>query len=143
MTSKSEGQTSGSTATTTTTLVAPTTPTTPTDIGDTQNGPLAKAGADLITIYQEFQAQGGSSTFTSSKAGVIKIQGGTVGVDIRTTGSNFGQFVSTMSSLGMHVQTQDATHGIVEGFLPIGQLPTVAQNTQTVAISPIYVVKKF
>jgi hypothetical protein len=125
-----------------TTLAAPTTPTTPTDIGDTQNGPLAKAGADLITIYQEFQAQGGSSTFTSSKAGVIKIQGGTVGVDIHTTGSNFGQFVSTMSSLGMQVQTKDATHGIVEGFLPIGQLPTVAQNTQTVAISPIYVVKK-
>jgi hypothetical protein len=139
---------SGSGSTATTPIVAthestpPSTPTTGTDIGDAENGPLAKAGVDLITIYQDFEAQGGSSTFTSSKAGVIRIQGGTVGVDIRTTGSNFSQFVSTMSSLGMQVQTQDATHGIVEGFLPIGQLPTVAQNAQTVAITPIYIPKR-
>ena len=51
------------------TAVAPTT----TDPGDVENGPLAKAGQDLITIYEEFQQQGGSATFTSSEAGRIRI----------------------------------------------------------------------
>jgi hypothetical protein len=73
----------------------------------------------------------------------VKIKGGDVGVDVNTAGSNFSQFVSTLTSLGMQVQTQDATHGIVEGFLPIGQLPTVAQNPQTLSITPIYVVKTY
>jgi hypothetical protein len=145
----SQGQTTGDTVTAAAaipfspTTTAPTTTTTATNVGDTQNGPLAKAGNDLITIYQEFEDQGGSSTFTSSKAGVIRIQGGNVDVDINTAGSNFSQFVSMLTSLGLQVQSQDATHGIVEGYLPIGQLPTVAQNPQTESIAPVYIAKTY
>jgi hypothetical protein len=105
---------------------------------DIQNGPLAKAGQDLITIYEEFVQQGGSATFTSSEAGRVRIVGTSVGVEIHSAGGNFGNLVSAMTGLGMQVQAKDATYGIIEGLLPIGQLVAAAQNSQTVSLSPIY-----
>jgi hypothetical protein len=106
---------------------------------DIQNGPLAKAGQDLITIYEEFEQQGGSATFTSSEAGVVKIVGTSVGVDVHSSGGSFANLVSAMTALGMQVQAQSATYGIVEGLLPIGQLLAAAQNSQTLSLSPIYI----
>jgi hypothetical protein len=106
---------------------------------DIQNGPLAKAGQDLITIYEEFVLQGGSATFTSTEAGLIRIQGTSVGVDVHSTGGNFGSLVSAMTGLGMQVQAKDATFGVVEGLLPIGQLVAAAQDSQTLSLTPIYI----
>jgi hypothetical protein len=108
-------------------------------LSDIKNGSLAKAGQDLITIYQEFQQQGGKAPFTSSKSGLVKIQGTSVGVDIQSAGGDFNSFVSAMTTLGMQVRATDATDGIVEGFLPISQLPSAAQNSQTLSLSPIYI----
>jgi hypothetical protein len=93
----------------------------------------------LITIYEEFEQQGGSATFTSSEAGAVKIVGTSVGVDVHSAGGNFGNFVSAMTGLGMQVQAQNATYGIVEGLLPIGELLAVAQNSQTVSLTPEYI----
>jgi len=112
---------------------------TTTDIGNIKNGPLAKAGQDLFTIYQEFVNQGSSATFTSSKAGVIRFQGTSVGIDAHWAGGNFLSYVTALTDLGMKVQTQDPTSGIVEGYLPISQLPAAAQNAQTLSLSPIYI----
>jgi hypothetical protein len=133
-------------ATTTTTTVPTTTTTTTTgssDIGNPETGPLAKAGVDLITIYQEFEAQGGSSTFTSSEAGIIKIKGTSVGIEAHMSGGTFQTYLDALAGLGMQVESVDPTHGIVEGFLPISQLPAAAQNAQTQALSAIYVPKNW
>jgi len=114
-------------------------PSATTDIGDAKNGPLAKAGQDLITIYQEFQASGGSSTFVSSKAGLIVIQGSNVGVVVNWNGTgDFNAFVTELTDLGMQVQATDARTGNVQGLLPIDQLPNVVQLPQTRALNPIY-----
>jgi len=133
---------SPTTGDTATQLVSPSAVTTPSvtspSPSDIKNGPLAKAGQDLITIYQEFQQQG-DATFTSSKAGLIEIQGTNVGVDVHmAAGIDFNAFVSGLTKLGMQVRAQDATNGTVEGLLPISQLPSVAQNPQTLSVSPIY-----
>jgi len=118
-------------------------PATTTDPGNIQNGPLAKAGQDLITLYEDFQKQGGSATFTSSEQGVVRIVGTSVGVDVHSAGGNFGSLVSAMTALGMQVQAKDATHGIIEGLLPIGQLVSAAQNSQTLSLSPVYIPHTF
>jgi len=104
-----------------------------------KNGPLAKAGQDLIKIYDEFQQQGGSASFTSSESGTVVIEGSNVGVDINMSGGDFAGFVSQLKSLGMQVQSMSAADGVVEGLLPISQLPTVAQNSQTLSLSPMYI----
>jgi len=113
--------------------------TTITDIGDIKHGPLAKAGQDLFTIYQEFVNQGSSATFTSSKAGMIRFQGTSVGIDAHWAGGNFLSYVTALTDLGMKVQTQDPISGTVEGYIPISQLPAAAQNAQTLALSPLYI----
>jgi hypothetical protein len=128
-------QAAGSTSTTAAAPVS----TPSSNINDPENGPLAKAGFDLFTIYQEFEAQGGSSTFTSSKAGTIRFHGTSVGIDAHMAGGSFSTYVSALTALGMQVQTQDATHGVVEGYLPISQLPAAAENPQTLALTPIYI----
>lgn len=116
-----------------------TTTTTTTNPDDIQNGPLAKAGQDLITIYEEFQQQGAGTTFSSSEAGLVEIAGTSVGVDVHAAGGSFASVVSAMTALGMKVQAQDSSHGVVEGLLPIGALLSAAQNSQTLSITPIYV----
>jgi hypothetical protein len=107
--------------------------------GDIKNGPLAKAGQDLVTLYQEFQEQGGKAPFTSSESGLVEIQGTNVEVDIHSNGGDFNGFISALTSMGMQVRTTDAADGTVEGFLPISQLPSAAQNSQTLSVSPVYV----
>jgi len=102
-----------------------------------KNGPLAKAGQTLISIYEEYQQQGAGTTFTSSQAGFVLIQGTNVGVDIQSAGGDFNAFVSQLTKLGMQVRATDAAHGTVEGLLPIAQIPTVAQNPDTLDMSPI------
>jgi hypothetical protein len=122
----------------TVTAPTPTSPTSSTNVGDIQNGPLAKAGQQLTTIYQEYLQFGGSGTFTSSLSGIIEISGTNVGVDVHSGGGDFGAFVSELTSLGMKVQVSSAQYATVEGLLPIGQLLTVANLPQTLSINPVY-----
>ncbi|HEX8204138.1 MAG TPA: hypothetical protein VF590_26915, partial [Isosphaeraceae bacterium] len=110
------------------------------DLADVKNGPLAVAGQDLVGIYQEYQAflrGGGTGAFVSGRAGQIRVQGSLVGVDISATGDLDG-FVNQLRNLGMQVEASDPGLKIVEGLLPIAQLPTVAALAQTVGISPLY-----
>jgi hypothetical protein len=73
----------------------------------------------------------------------VEIKGTSVGIDAHMkAGGDFGTYVSALSSLGMQIQRQDATHGIVEGLLPIGQLLAAAQNAQTQALSAVYLPAK-
>ena len=83
----------------------------------------------------------GGATFTSSEAGVVKIVGTSVGVDVHSSGGSFTNLVSAMTALGMQVQAQNATYGIVEGLLPIGELLAAAQNSQTLSLTPEYIRK--
>jgi len=105
-----------------------------TNVGDVKNGPLAKAGASLIALYQSFVNSGGQET--SARAGSIQVVGNQVRVDIRGT-TNVGALASTLSSMGMHVEHTDANTRTVEGLLPISQLPAVAQLSQVTTISPV------
>jgi len=125
------GQSTAATSATTTT-----TTTTPT-IEEIKNGPLAKAGQVLITVYDEYKAQGAGSTFTSSQANLIDIEGTSVGVDIKSIGGDFNAFVSKLTGMGLKVRTSNAASGDVEGLLPIAQLPNVTQDAQTLSVSPI------
>lgn len=101
-----------------------------------------KGGQALASIYQEylnFEQSGGTGTFNPPEASQIKIQGTSVGVDIRVTG-DLQTSVSLFKGLGMHVTATAVAGqvGIIEGFLPIGQLPTVASDAYVVGMAPMY-----
>jgi hypothetical protein len=106
------------------------------EIGDVKNGPMAKAGPDLIAIYQAFGPSGSGSLPAGGATSIVRV-GSNVGVDIRTSG-DVNALAAMMTSLGMQVQATDPNTHIVEGLLPIAQLPNVAQLSQVTSIQPIY-----
>ena len=114
--------------------------TTPVDINDVKNGPLAKAGQTLIEVYNQYQnANGGEFVLTGNLANIVRIRGDSVGVDVGAAPSNMINVASTLKALGMDVTATDATTGKIEGYLPIAQLPAVAQNNDVLTLSPNYI----
>jgi len=129
------GPTSTPTATTATT-------TTTTDVGDIHNGPLAKAGQELITLFQEFEKAGqGGGTFTSSLSNHLRISGSSVEVDVQGSG-DVSALAASLTSMGMQVVATSPTTGTVEGYLPIAQLVNAAQLPQTLSMSPVSIPTK-
>jgi len=125
-------------------ILAPTSPTNVTrsaatnnDIGDVKNGPLAKAGQELIKLYQDFQQFGGGGTFRSTHAPTIQVVGNSVKLDVRGPG-NVNSLVSALANLGFQVQSIDANTHTVEGLLPISQLPNAAQLSEVSSIGPVH-----
>lgn len=119
----------------------PTTPTPPPNIDEIKNGPLAPLGQNLITIHQEFVAfrsTNPTGTFVSSQSGLVRIEGDSVGVDIRAAG-DFNALVTTLTGLGMQIQFSDPNTRIVEGLLPIAQLPAIAGSPLISSVNPVFV----
>src|SRR5262245_31076708 len=105
-------------------LLASTWQPTSTNLADVKAGPMANAGQDLINIYQTYLSDIADPSKVASQFGAIKFQGGSVGVDVNWTGEgDFAAYTASLSGLGMQVNTSDAAYGIVEGYLPLGQLP--------------------
>jgi hypothetical protein len=117
---------------------APTTPST--NLADIKNGPMADSGQDLIDVYQTYLSDSGNaSQVASTYQNLIEFQNGMVGIDTNWNSSgHFSDYVTAMTNLGMQITATSDTYGIIEGFLPISQLPTVAQEPQTLSLRPIY-----
>ena len=112
------------------------------DLTDVKNGPLALAGQDLINIYQEYLAYerlNNGSAFVSRTNSYIEFNGNFVGIDIRGYGDPT-TFQTSLRNIGFQVSNVLAqpNETYVEGFLPIGQIPTAASLTQIIGMAPIY-----
>jgi hypothetical protein len=96
----------------------------------------------LQTIYAEYQAYlsaGGKGPFTSSQALFVVINGTNIGVQVHSNNpGDLSAMIAQLQSDGMQVIDSSLTYGIVEGMLPIAQLPTVAGLPQTTIITPMY-----
>lgn len=114
-------------------------------IEDVKHGPLAKAGQELIKLYQEFfdateRASNEKDGVVQDKRSLMQIVGDSVRVDIRGTGGA-AALARTLGKLGMQVQSTNALTGTVEGLLPISQLENVAKLSQVISISAVHVPK--
>jgi hypothetical protein len=46
--------------------------------------------------------------------------------------------ITELQSDGKQILESDTTYGIIEGMLPIAQLPTIAQLPQTLSVVPMF-----
>jgi hypothetical protein len=118
---------------------APTMPTTTTTSDEA--AVALKGGPMLSSIYQQFVAYeqaGGTGTFSPTGASQVVMAGDAVGVNISTSAANYATMLSNMEQLGMYVTATAPQDGIIEGFIPIAQLPAVAANTGLTGLSPVY-----
>ena len=94
---------------------------------------LDRLGQSLKQLFQAFEQGGASSANAVAQANHLQIQGDSVDVDVRTNG-NFDQLVSELTGLGM--QGAAPIIGRFVGYIPIAQLGTLSELTDTTSISP-------
>jgi hypothetical protein len=116
---------------------SPSTATTPTTPAPAPQ-PVPNADPHLNAAYEDFLASNGGN-FSTSQAGIIEVVGTSVGVDVH--GQDAAVLATELSGLGMTVQNVNAANGVVEGLLPLAELPTAANTAGVIGISAIYVPK--
>ncbi len=102
----------------------------------------ANVSAQLHSLYAQYEAyesSGSSGSFRPAGMNGLVINGTSVGIQVKANNTGaFSGFVSTLQSDGMQILDSSSTYGLVEGMLPIGQLPAVAQLPQTLSITPMF-----
>ncbi len=64
----------------------------------------------------------------TGQPGQVEIQGSDVGVQIQiSNASDFNTMMADAEGLGLQVTDSSAAYGIVEGYLPIAELPSAAE----------------
>ncbi|MFO0910301.1 MAG: hypothetical protein U0794_18485 [Isosphaeraceae bacterium] len=111
-------------------------PTSP-DLADVKSGPMANQGQFLIGIYQAYLRSGGNTAGLASQFPLIQFSGdgAQVLVDVKGTG-DFAAFTNTLRGIGMTVTATSSSHALVEGYIPIAQLPKLSTVPQTLAVAP-------
>jgi len=93
-------------------------------------------GSQLQSLYQQFVNSGSSGDFTPTGLPGIVISGSNVGINVHTSDpANFNAILAQLQSDGMQVTNSSPTYGLIEGMLPIAQLPTVAQISSDLSIT--------
>ena len=123
------------------TILAPLWKPTDNDLFDAQNGPMANLGTDLVSIYQSSViggnaadggavnaavASGDSAAQLSAQFPQVEFQNGLVGMEVKSLGGDFNQFVTQLTDLGMQITASSAYYGLVDGFVPVNELPAIA-----------------
>ena len=98
-----------------------------------------RGGQALGQLYSQFLSYSGSGTFTTTLSKTIMVQGTSVGVDLVFNGSgDFNTQIAQLQGVGMKITATNAKLGIVEGYLPISELPAIARDGYISNIAPIY-----
>ena len=108
---------------------------TSTNLADVQNGPMANAGQDLINVCQALQDNGGDAAKLPGQFPLLMFQGDMVNVGVNGIG-DYNTFLTSLRDFGMQISASDPTYMLAEGYLPISQLPAVAQAAQTLSLHP-------
>jgi hypothetical protein len=100
----------------------------------------ANVAAALQSLYQEYESQGGGNNFTPGQPSdkLLEISGTSVGVDLKVgSGADFNTVLSQLQADGLKVSSSSPTYDLIEGMLPIGELPAAAQIAASVtAVAP-------
>ena len=96
----------------------------------------ANASTLLATVYQELQ---NGDLPTTNESGQVEIQGNNVGIQIHSSDpTDFASMVANAENLGLLVTIESDSFDIVVGFLPISNLPAIAQLSGSPSITPVF-----
>ncbi len=98
---------------------------------DAQNGPMANLGVGLVDVYAAYVKGGTSPSSLQAEFPLDEFQNGLVGLQLKSLGGDFSQYVSQLTDVGMQITTSSSYYGLVEGYAPINELPSIAGLAQT------------
>lgn len=105
------------------------------DIADVDDGPMAPLGGELIRTYLAYTGGTRDDASLTAKFKDLRFNNGSVLTSLTTWG-DFASFQQTVANLGMQVTSSSAHYGSVTGWMPISQLPTLAQLPSLVSGRP-------
>jgi hypothetical protein len=112
---------------------------TSTNVGDVKNGPMANAGPALIDLYREFrkfrQAGGPVASFQSDQEQLL-IDKGRVAVTVRGR-VGIEALTSKLRALDAEIIYRSNQYKVIEAWVPVGQLHSLASEATTASINPI------
>src|SRR5262245_42170403 len=104
---------------------------TSTNLLDAQNGPMANLGVGLVNVYAAYVNNGSSTDGLQARFPQDEFQNGMVGLELKSLGGDFSQYLSQLTEVGMNITTSSSYYALVDGYAPINELPTIAQLAQT------------
>lgn len=119
--------------------VSAATPTpTPSSTSTSSPGPLpANVAAPLQALYTEYVQAGTSFTPSQPSDKLLQISGDDVEVSLKIASSaDFDTALSQLQSDGMQVNNSSASYLLIDGMLPISELPAAAQIASSVNAVP-------
>ncbi len=109
-----------------------------TNLFDAQNGPMANLGTDLVSVYKAYVTGGGDVSGLAAQFPQIDIINGMVGVQLKSLGGDFNQYLQQVTNLGSLVTASSSYYGAIDAFVPVASLPTIAIMQQTMSGMAIY-----
>jgi hypothetical protein len=107
---------------------------------DAKSGPLAKGGGALVQIADEYRkyikSGGKASQFASQFDDTYVMNGNMLGVTLRTRGS-FDGLVRTVRNAGGYLIARSRAFGVVDAFVPIGQIRGIASQDAIAHVRPL------
>lgn len=101
----------------------------------TQGGPmLGLIYSEYVNYYQE----GSQGAFLSAQSQTVEMAGPTVGVTVVFDKGTFASNLQNMEQVGMVVTQTYSNFDVVQGFLPIWQLPAVAGDPNMDGLTPVF-----
>jgi hypothetical protein len=92
----------------------------------------------LYTQYESYESSGGAGPFSPTGANLLVINGTDVGIQVKDTSTgDFSTLITELQGDGMQILDSSSTYELVEGMLPIAQLPAAAQLPQALSITPM------
>jgi hypothetical protein len=106
----------------------------PANTGGTLPGNVATA---LAEIYNEYEQDPAAFSPPPGGPGSVIVNGDQVGIQVQDSNpAEFQTLLTELTQAGMNVSLSSATYGTVIGTLPISELLSVAQLSQTISITP-------
>lgn len=93
----------------------------------------------LYLDYAEFIATHPKGSYQPPPDIGVLVVNNQVGVYVNSNGQgDFSSFISSLQEAGMSINASNAGTRMVSGMLPIAELPAVANNPQTLSLTPRY-----
>jgi hypothetical protein len=118
---------------------------TSTSLTDVRNGPFTKAGGNLASLYTSYlkwrrdspvDKLGQPLAFSPDNDLFIR-NGNLVEVSVRSR-TSVTSLVNELRSLGIQTVNRDARNGLIDMFIPIGQLHTLMLNSNVASVQGVY-----
>lgn len=96
----------------------------------------SNVAASLQALYTEYESSSGGNDFKPSLPSdtMLQISGDSVAVSLKIDSSgSFNSAMSTLQSDGMKITASSSTYGLINGMLPIAELPAAASVASSVA----------